>query len=239
VSSTCHGGHGTGTGFTYAELEGLWIKAGGPKSLAPTMAAIAEAESGGCSAAFNPSGASGLWQILGNPFPGNAFDPGTNAKMAVAKYKSQGLGAWVTFTSGAYKQFMNGATTPNLNVPGAGGGGGSSGIDTTAAIDMQLCALGWPGIKVPILGTVGGQCLLSKTQARAMLGGLTIGGGALILGVGLALLAVYGLGRNRTVQTVVSLIPGGGVAAGMARSGGRAAAAAGARAPATAAAAGP
>src|SRR6185437_3342947 len=188
----------------------------------------------------NPSGASGLWQILGNPFPGNAFDPATNAKMAVAKYKSQGLGAWVTFTSGAYKQFMNGSTTPNLNVPGAGAGGAAT---TAAQLDPALCVIGLPVIgSLPLVGQLGGQCLLSKTQARALIGGILIGAGALVLGTGLAVLAVYGAGRSRTIQTVVSLIPGGGVAAGMARSTGRAAAAAGApaAAPATAtAAAGP
>jgi hypothetical protein len=51
------------------------------------------------------TGNSGLWQILGLPFPGNPFNPLENAKMAVAKYTSQGLGAWVTYTSGAYRAF--------------------------------------------------------------------------------------------------------------------------------------
>ena len=100
----------------YSQLEGLWKQAGGPASMAGLMAAIAEAESGGRSTAQNPSGASGLWQILGVPFPGNVFDPLTNARMAVAKWRSQGLGAWATYTSGAYKQFLHG---------GAGGAGGA------------------------------------------------------------------------------------------------------------------
>ena len=86
-------------------LERLWDAAGGPPGVAHLMAAIAMAESGGSPIARNPSGASGLWQILGLPFPGNPFDPLTNARMAVAKYESQGLGAWVTYTNGAYRQF--------------------------------------------------------------------------------------------------------------------------------------
>ena len=67
-------------------------------------AAIAEAESGGQPKVQNASGASGLWQINGQPFPGDVFDPLTNARMAVAKYKSQGLGAWQTYTNGSYQK---------------------------------------------------------------------------------------------------------------------------------------
>lgn len=102
------GGGGGGRHFSYGELEGLWIAAGGPRRLAPTMAAIAEAESGGDSGAHNPSGATGLWQILGNPFPGNAYDPMTNARMAVAKWKTQGLGAWATWPSPARSRIRKG-----------------------------------------------------------------------------------------------------------------------------------
>lgn len=101
--------------YSAGELEALWINAGGAPTLAIPMAAIALAESGGNPSAHNPSGATGLWQILGNPFPGNAYDPATNAKMAVAKYKSQGAAAWTTYTSGAYKQFMQQATTAFKN----------------------------------------------------------------------------------------------------------------------------
>jgi Lysozyme like domain len=86
-------------------LEHLWVQAGGPAGVAHLMAAIAMAESGGDPAAHNASGASGLWQILGLPFPGNPFNPLENARMAVSKYRSQGLGAWETYTSGAYRGF--------------------------------------------------------------------------------------------------------------------------------------
>lgn len=141
------------TTYDYAQLEGLWIQAGGPKKMASVMAAIAEAESGGRSDAHNPSGASGLWQILGQPFPGNVFDPLTNARMAVAKWKSQGLGAWVTWTSGAYKQFLKGgvsATVPPGGTSsgatgGSGGGGGLLGLpgEVISAFAMAGTALDW------------------------------------------------------------------------------------------------
>lgn len=112
---------GSGGRYTYAQLEGLWVSGGGPPRLAPLMAAIAMAESGGDPQARNGSGASGLWQILGNPFPGNPFDPATNARMAVAKWRTQGLGAWVTYTTGTYKRFLRRGVPP----AGAGATAGS------------------------------------------------------------------------------------------------------------------
>lgn len=109
------------------------------------MAAIAEAESSGNSQAQNPSGATGLWQILGNPFPGNAFDPLTNAKMAVAKYRSQGLGAWTTYTSGAYKQFLKGHVPPSANPGGSGSGSGNNSADATLTAAQGGSLLGGAG----------------------------------------------------------------------------------------------
>ena len=141
--------------YSYAQLEGLWVRAGGPAKLAPLMAAIAMAESSGDSNAHNPSGATGLWQILGNPFPGNAFDPLTNARMAVAKWKSQGLGAWVTFTSGAYKKFLQGGVAPSGSAsatvpgrtppPGGAGGGGLLGVpgDVVSFFSGAATAIDW------------------------------------------------------------------------------------------------
>ena len=100
--------------MTFAELEALWTRAGGDVSLAPTMAAIAEAESSG-----NPNAANrtdnngtqtswGLWQLSDGTHnePSAWNDPLTNASMAVAKYHSQGLHAWGTYTSGAYRAFL-------------------------------------------------------------------------------------------------------------------------------------
>lgn len=110
------------TTYSYGELETLWIDAGGPKALAPLMAAIAMAESSGNSQAFNPSGATGLWQILGAVDAADQsqlYDPKVNAKEAVLKYKSQGLGAWTTYTSGAYQPFYKGGV-PAAQLPQGG-----------------------------------------------------------------------------------------------------------------------
>lgn len=165
--------------YSYAQLEGLWVNAGGPRDKAPLMAAIAEAESGGNSDARNPSGASGLWQILGDPFPGNVFDPATNARMAVAKYNSQGLGAWTTYTSGAYKAYMQNSTSPDTNVAG-------SPTATAAQASAQSsadCLVSNP-VGGGVLGFLTGApaCLFSKSNARAFIGtGILLAGGGIAL----------------------------------------------------------
>lgn len=79
-------------GFT--GLESLWTRASGPRSMAALMAHIAQAESGGNPRARNSSGATGLWQILGQIVPGDLYDPFINALNAVAKWRTQGLSAW-------------------------------------------------------------------------------------------------------------------------------------------------
>jgi hypothetical protein len=114
--------------YSYGQLEALWLTtAKGTKyatnAWASLMAAIAMAESGGRTDAHNPSGASGLWQILGNPFPGDPFNAQTNAKMALAKLQTQGLGAWQTYTEGTYRQFLKGNVPPDTSQATGSGGG--------------------------------------------------------------------------------------------------------------------
>jgi Lysozyme like domain len=102
------------TNYTYSQLEQMWVNAGGSSALAPVMAAIALAESGGSSTAvnYNTNGTidRGLWQI--NSIWGNlsTFDPTANAVSAVKVYQQQGLTAWATYNSGVYKQFDQGAS---------------------------------------------------------------------------------------------------------------------------------
>ena len=84
--------------YSYAGLERLWASAGGPYWAAPRAAGIALCESGGYVYARNPySGAAGLWQILGLPFPGNPYNPYVNARMAVVKFRDAGdtFAPWV------------------------------------------------------------------------------------------------------------------------------------------------
>jgi hypothetical protein len=121
---------GTSAGQT-STLGQLWIQAGGDPRLANIMAAIAMAESGGRANATNSntngSTDRGLWQInsVHSQFDAQRLltDPLYNAQAAVAIEKSQGLGAWTTYTSGAYKSFLNSASRkPTYTLPRPGGG---------------------------------------------------------------------------------------------------------------------
>lgn len=174
------------TQYSYAQLEGLWTQAGGDASVAPIMAAIAEAESSGNSQAtnHNTNGTEdvGLWQINSIWGPLQTFDPLGNAKAAVQIYKQQGLSAWSTYNSGAYKQYVNGSTTPDTNTgagSGSGSGSGSGGVTPgqVAASQAAECIVSTPNVSssVPIIGGLlpsTSICLFSKSQARAVLGGL-------------------------------------------------------------------
>lgn len=123
--------------FTDAEQE--WIDAGGPSYLAPVMAAIASAES---SSGTNLYGdyengqptSIGWWQIHNVNWATlgvneqELLDPATNAWAAVQIWKRQGLGAWTTFTNGAYKKYLSGGSnaTQTANVPGVSNNTGTT-----------------------------------------------------------------------------------------------------------------
>jgi len=189
------------TTYTYAQLEQLWINNGGAKNLAPVAAAIAEAESGGNAAATNPTDNNGtqtswgLWQVSNGthaqPVP-NILDPNVNAAQAVAKYNgANGWSPWGTYDSGAYRQYLNGATSPDPNVP--------SGATLDASVTGSDCLLG------PVPHT--SWCILSKRQGRELTGALVMVAGGLVMAVGLALVAVFALGRSGVAQQVVSYTP--------------------------------
>ena len=104
-------GMSAGGAFDKGELADLWIGARGPASVANTAAAIALAESSGDPNAQGPLTsygfrAAGLWQI--HPPQGNDFDPETNARYAVGKYRgaNNSFSPWEVYTSGAYRQYL-------------------------------------------------------------------------------------------------------------------------------------
>lgn len=130
--------------LSYAQLEGLWVNAGGSAATAPVAAAIAMAESGGNPTSHNPrppDDSYGLWQInmLGSMGPArraqyglksntDLYDPATNARVAVImSNKGANFRPWSTFTNGMYKKYVNGGTAPDLNAPSPGPGVGGSG----------------------------------------------------------------------------------------------------------------
>lgn len=144
------------TVFNYAQLEQLWINANGPKAVAPIMAAIAMAESGGNSTSNNYTDNNGtqtswgLWQISNGthswPGPADPSVPANNAAYAVAKYNADkargnnGFQPWGTYTSGLYKQYLKGSVPPDSSVPG-GPSGEHSGPGSPAGSPGGLTAI--------------------------------------------------------------------------------------------------
>jgi hypothetical protein len=120
-SATCIGADGGGLGalYDFAQLEQLWVSAGGPASEEQTAAAIALAESDGCSTDLNTTDnggtqtSYGIWQESNGthrPPVANILNPKVNAREAVAKYDGAGdsFSPWGTYDSGAYEQFLPG-----------------------------------------------------------------------------------------------------------------------------------
>lgn len=128
--------------YSKAQLERLWIHAGGDPRRAKLMAAIALAESGGQSGIVNSIGATGLWQI--HPGGSQYTDPLTNARTAVHKLSSQGLGAWEAYTNGAYRKFLG------------GGGGGVPAVALSTASPLTRAASGpaTPGLRANLLASL-------------------------------------------------------------------------------------
>jgi hypothetical protein len=223
MTGTCNGsdGGGPGTRYTFAELEGLWVNAGGSQGLAATMAAIALAESGGCTSDLNTTDNSGtqtswgLWQISNGTHspPGANWSTGAgNAALAVAKLKSQGLTAWGTYNTGEYKRFLNG----NPPAPDTSVSSGATAATLTAADSSPDCLISFPSGKVLFVGTVGGGCALSKPEARAVTGSLILFWGGVTLIIGAAILAAYGLKSAGASKVAGRALELGGAAAAVA-----------------------
>jgi cell wall-associated NlpC family hydrolase len=86
-----------------AQVGQEWLAAGGPAWAESQSVTVAACESGLDANNWNPSGASGLWQILGQVVPGNIFDPAVNAANAVAKFKASG-DTWAQWSCPAVAQ---------------------------------------------------------------------------------------------------------------------------------------
>lgn len=196
--------------LTYSQLEGLWIQNGGSSSLAPVMAAIALAESGGNPSARNDKdnggtqSSFGLWQIsTGSHTPpaSNWADPNENARLAIGKYKSQGLKAWGTYTSGAYTRFLaNGVPPSSVQSGGALTGGGTTvtaDVANTSDVD-STCA--W-NLAIPVKGNI---CVATKSQIRSVIGVSVMGVGIVIGLVGLILLTKYSIDKTPAGGAITS-----------------------------------
>jgi hypothetical protein len=190
---------GPGDGIGFEGLESLWVQGRGSANMAPLMAHIAQAESGGNPNARNPSGASGLWQILGQPFPGNVLDPLTNARMAVWKYKHQGLGAWAasrgtwgkyvgsgeTYSPGGSRRSSGGSSRPKTYKKNQTASGGAlGGYDPTVVYASENAAA--ENLPDPFTGMVGGAAGFAQRQKSRVLSGRALKGGGPTKGISAA-----------------------------------------------------
>jgi hypothetical protein len=93
--------------YTAAQIAQLWVSEGGPRDQAQIAGAVGMAESGGDPNAYNPSGATGLMQILGAVLPGDLRDPAVNMRNAIKKWRdAHGWTPWVAYTNGNYLRYM-------------------------------------------------------------------------------------------------------------------------------------
>lgn len=171
VPTTPDSGPGANTGpitYNYAQLEGVWIMAGGSAQNAPMAAAIAMAESGGNSQASgtnsNNTTDRGLWQINSSNGSGSSFDVMTNARAAV-QMSNNGTNwrPWCTaYSDGAcgtkggcyqcpgspYMKFLNPGVAPDMTAPinatNAATGSGGTATDMSFLSNMEgstVCAI--------------------------------------------------------------------------------------------------
>lgn len=187
--------------YTYAQLMQIWTANGGSSTWAPMAAAVAMAESGGNSDSISKSNDYGLWQINNG---GQAMlDPNANAKRAIAMSNNGATWKpWCTaYADGAcgtkgggylgagspFMKYLNGSAG---QIPGTGGAIGSSPVTGDSGSGATLLSTKdnclW-SFHIP--GASGDQCLFQAGWARAALGGIIIFGGAVILSIGLTLLA--------------------------------------------------
>lgn len=191
--------------YTYAQLEGLWIQAGGPAATAPLAAAIAEAESSGSATvtSSNPDGGTnvGLWQLdtlgVGSGYSvAQLSDPATNAAVAV-KGSSSGAdwSAWETYINGAYKAFLSSSTTPDTgSIPAS---------TTTAATLTSATSSGTScALSVPLAG-----CILPKSALRGIIGGLCIGAAGIVGLAAAVILAASAFEHSGAATAVAQAVP--------------------------------
>lgn len=176
--------------YNYAQLEYIWTQAQGNPQAAAMAAAIAMAESGGNSTATdcdsNGSIDRGLWQINSVHGSQSTYDVMGNARAAVSiSNNGTNWSPWTTYTSGAYRQFLNGNVSPSatpINATNASANNASFETDCT-----WYDPLSWPncvgnaatGIIKSLIGTI----LNPLIQIVAGVGGVTLGGAMVIFGV--------------------------------------------------------
>lgn len=191
------------TTYQPSELQSLWIRAGGSPAAAPMASAVALAESSGNPNAYSRTGDVGLWQINAAAHPGQATtDPLANARAAVAiSANGTNWRPWCTAYSDAacgtkggtfmgagspFLRFLSGinGTTPT----GVGGPAPTEAGSTPSAVSSASPDTGTLfRIPIPIPGVP--DITVTRSNGRALAGGLALAGGGLVTLIGLTILA--------------------------------------------------
>lgn len=179
----------TGRKYSIPELRSLAQQAGFKGADVNIAAAVAMAESSGNSRSYNPVGRDdsyGLWQInmkgslgpdrrkkFGITKNSDLFDPGINARAAKRIKDDSGWGAWTTYTSGKYKQYLTTSDTSEVITPTTGGTDPADDGSLVGGIKASVNALGdnllkvganIGGILLAIALIVVGVVLLARNQ---------------------------------------------------------------------------
>jgi hypothetical protein len=207
--------------MSFGQIEQLWIANGGSQAMAPVMAAIAIAESGGRSNALNNTPATGdysvgLWQInyYGTLLPGRTAEFGTPASLqgnanaqakAAIKLSNNGtnLGPWQG--DPVVKAINAGEQIPTQYTNGSAVSAATTAAATSAATSTATQC-------TPVIGEggvlgIGSATLLNSCQAAEIVGALLMGVGAVVLVVGLAVV-LADVGLRKSAPAIVGAVIG-------------------------------
>lgn len=219
------------TCYSFSQLEDIWTSNGGSSLYAPMAAAIAMAESGGCSDRISSSGDYGLWQI--NKAANGALatlDTNGNARSAI-QISNNGTNwhPWCTaYSNGAcgpggfmgpgspYQKFLSGSqiTAGNSQIST-----GTTASQTTSGTATQTVATNGcidqqgPNCQIPVspqlaLGpfhqTFGCGCIWKYSWSRVVIGGFMFAGAFALSIAGFFLITQ----QSKTVQQAMSQVGG-------------------------------
>lgn len=218
------------TVHSFAELKQLWISEGGNPAYAAMAAAVGLAESGGNDQAISKVNSNGtrdygIWQISLKGGNGGMLDPNANAKRAI-QMSNDGTNwkPWCTAygdgacgTKGGKYLAPSSPFYPHLNgtggavpTPPAFNGGTTdtsklagqlgSGLQTQTVGLQTVSSKNDCLISLPSVVGIGGGCLLSKSQGRAIIGAgiLVMGGTVLLIGTALLVSKATGVSLPKT-----------------------------------------
>jgi hypothetical protein len=95
------------------------------------------------------------------------------------------------------------------------GGGGTTATATLTAASSPGCLLGIPSVDLKVT-SIGGGCIVSKSEGRAVIGAMVMASGAVILGVGALVLVAIGLKHAGAGKAAGRALEVGGAAAAVA-----------------------